>query len=261
MANRKHDRIRLGVASLVWGFDLSDQQALEVFLRDAADIGYEGVLVFEMTVKPWLDRPAEFKALLGRYGLDFAGTILRPNMDFRGTEQLTRFMAAAGAEVMNISGRDGTQAEWDIVVPAIQRHAEIAANNGIRAVYQHHTGWIAETMEQYEHLLADTDRRYLGVMIDCGHATKDWPGHTAQEFIRNHPELDYIEFKDYAPETDLRTEVGRGLCDWPAVADAVRAIDYTGWIVIEQNGSFRPPRIGPEESFHYVRDVLGLGNH
>jgi inosose dehydratase len=259
MPARKHDRIRLGVASLVWGFDLSEQHALEVFLKDASDIGYEGVLVFDMTVQPWLDRPDEFKALLARYELDFTGAILRPTLDFAGTERLTKFMAAAGAEVMNISGRDGTQAEWDIVIPALQRHAEIAAANGIRAVYQHHTGWIAETMEEYERLLAATDRRYLGVMIDCGHATKDWPGHTAQEFIGKHPELDYIEFKDYAPESDLRTEVGRGLCDWPAVAEAVRAIDYRGWIVIEQNGSIRPPRIGPEESFRYVRDVLGLG--
>ena len=106
MPARKHDRIRLGVASLVWGFDLSEQRALEVFLKDASDIGYEGVLVFDMTVQPWLDRPDEFKALLARYELDFTGAILRPTLDFAGTERLTKFMAAAGAEVMNVSGRD-----------------------------------------------------------------------------------------------------------------------------------------------------------
>ena len=52
---------------------------------------------------------------------------------------------------------------------------------------------------------------------------------------------------------------GEGL---PAAALAERGIpviDYKGWIVIEQNSSFRPARIGAAESFHYVRDVLGLG--
>ena len=259
MAGKKYDRIRLGVSSLVWGFDLSAQDQMEWFLREASEIGYEGMLVFEASVMPWLDRPAEFRSLLDRYGMDMAGVILRPNIDYGTTERLTAFMAAVGADVMNISGRDGTKAEWDIVIPALMRHAEIAHSHGIRASYQHHTGWIAETMEDYERLLADTDRKYLGVMTDCGHATKDFVGHTAQEFILRHPELEYIEFKDYTPQTDLNTEVGRGLADWPAIADAVRQIGYKGWIVIEQNGSFRPAKVSAAESFHYVRDVLGLG--
>jgi sugar phosphate isomerase/epimerase len=259
MAGNPRERIRLGVSSLVWGFDLSEQSALERFLDDARAIGYEGVLVFDDTVRPWLDRPAELKAMLASRGLELAGVILRPSLDFGGTERLTAFMERVGADVMNISGRDGTAAEWDIVIPALQRHAEIAHEHGIRAVYQHHTGWIAETMEQYERLLADTDRRYLGVMIDVGHATKDFKGHSAQEFIRKHPELDYVEFKDYSVEADLRTAVARGLTDWPAVADALRAIDYRGWIVVEQNASIKPPLVEPAESFHYIRDVLGLG--
>ncbi len=257
---KSYDRIRLGAASLVWGFDLSEQRRLEVFLDEAAEIGYEGILVFDATVMPWLDRPDEFKALLQQRNLDFAGVILRPNIDFAGTDRLCRFMAAAGADVMNISGRDGTAAEWDIVIPALMRHAEIAYNHGIRASYQHHTGWIAETMEQYERLLAETDRKYLRVMTDCGHATKDFVGHTSQEFILRHPELDYIEFKDWSPTTDLNTEVGRGVADWPAIAAAIKQIGYKGWIVIEQNSAFRPPKICAEESYHYTRYVLGLGD-
>lgn len=256
-----NQRIRLGCSHLVWGFDLSEQSKFETFLDEAAEIGFEGILTFDMTVAPWLDRPDDFKALLDRRGLAFAGVILRPGIDFVGTDRLTRFMAAAGADVMVISGRDGTAAEWDIVLPALQRHGEIAAANGIRAVYHHHTSWIAETMEQAERLLADTDRRYLGAMLDCGHATKDFVGHSAQEYFeRNHAIIDYIEFKDYLPATDLRTEVGRGLCDWRAVASAIKRHNYTGWIVYEQNGSFRPPKVAAAESYHYARYVLGLGD-
>lgn len=257
---RSDDRIRLGISSLVWAGDLSDQARFEVFLDEAAEIGYEGILVFEMTILPWLDRPDAFRAALARRRLDFAGVILRPNLDFAATERISTFMEQTGAEVMNISGRDGAQSDWSVVVPALRRHAEIATSHGIRAVYQHHTGMLAETMEQYERLLSAIDRATLGVMIDCGHATKDFVGHSAQEFIDRHGhELDYVEFKDFTPETDLRTEVGRGLTDWPAVAAALRRASYSGWLVVEQNGTFRHPKVASAESFHYIRDVLGLG--
>ncbi len=256
---KSYDRIRLGVSHLVWGFELSDQSRFELFLDDAAAIGYEGVLAFDATVAPWLDRPAEFKVMLDKRGLTLAGVILRPGIDFLGTDKLTRFMAACDGDILVMSGRDGTQAEWKIVIPALQRHGEIAAANGIRAVYHHHTGWIAETMEQTERLLAETDRRYLGAMLDCGHATKDFVGHSAEEYFeRNHAVIDYIEFKDWSPATDLRTEVGRGLCNWPAVASAIKQHGYKGWIVTEQNQSISAPKVAAAESFHYARHILGL---
>jgi sugar phosphate isomerase/epimerase len=96
-------------------------------------------------------------------------------------------------------------------------------------------------------------------MLDCGHATKDFVGHSAEEYFeRNHAIIDYIEFKDYAPESDLRTEVGRGRCNWPAVAASIRRHGYAGWIVVEQNGALRAPKVASAESFHYARYVLDL---
>lgn len=254
------ERIRLGVSHLVWGFDLSSFDRMKVFLDEAAGIGYQGIVAFDTSVMPWLSRPAEFKAILADRGLALTGVILRPGLDFMGTDRLCRFMAEAGGERLIISGPCGTEAEWNIVVPAIERHGQIASQHGVRAVYHHHTNWIAETMEQTERLLAETNPDYLGAMLDCGHATKDFiNNHTAAEYFRrNHARIDYVEFKDFRPESDLRTEVGRGRCDWPAVAAALREYDYRGWIVVEQNGTIRTPRESSEESFHFIRDYLGL---
>ena len=126
-----------------------------------------------------------------------------------------------------MSGPCGTEAEWSIVLPALQRHAEIAKQYGVKGVYHHHTNWIAETMEQTERLLAETDPTILRAMLDCGHATKDFVGHTAAEFFRRHHDrIDYVEFKDFTPASDLRTEVGRGQCDWQSVAAALREFNY-----------------------------------
>jgi sugar phosphate isomerase/epimerase len=252
-------RIRLGVSHLVWGFDLSLFDRFKTFVDEAAGIGYQGIVAFDTTVMPWLGRPAEFKAVLQARGLQLVGIILRPGIDFVGTNRLCKFIAEAGGEILIMSGMCGTEAEWEIVLPVLQRHAEIAKQHGVKGVYHHHTNWIAETFEQTERLLAETDPTILRAMLDCGHATKDFVGHTAAEFFHKyHDRIDYVEFKDFTPASDLRTEVGRGQCDWQAVAAALREHNYQGWVVVEQNGTIRQPKESAAESYHFIRDYLGL---
>ena len=250
---------RIGISQLVWGFDLSRPDRWVQFLDEASEIGYEGILAFDSTLPFWYNRPTELKRMLDERKLALAAVIHRPSLDFLATRRLARFVADLGGERLVLSSRDGRQADWSIVVPLLERHGQIAAEHGLRCVYHHHTGWIAETMEQYERLLAETDRRYLGAMLDCGHATKDFVGHSALEFYQRHHEIvEYVEFKDWSPETDLRTEVGRGTCDFAGLARALKEHHYGGWIVVEQNGTDRTPRESSAESYRYIRDTLGL---
>jgi inosose dehydratase len=254
-----YDRIYLGVSQLVWGYDLSRADRFVQFLDDAREIGYEGVLLFDSTLPFWYNRPRELKGLLDERGLALAAVIHRPSLDFKGTTQLAKFVAEIGGNRLIISGRDGTQAEWRISLPLLERHGEIANAHGLRANYHHHTGWIAETMEQYERLLAETDRQTLGAMLDCGHATKDFVGHSALEFYqRHHDVVEYVEFKDYSPATDLRTEVGKGTCDFQGIAQSLKAHGYKGWIIVEQNGTAGTPKGSSRESYRYIREELGI---
>src|SRR5438105_274047 len=97
-------------------------------------------------------------------------------------------------------------------------------------------GWLrfldAASEIGYERLLAETDRTYLGAMLDCGHATKDFKGHSALEFLQKHHAIvEYVELKDWSPTTDLKTEVGRGQCDFPAIASLLKEHAYSGWVV------------------------------
>jgi sugar phosphate isomerase/epimerase len=251
--------VRLGVSQLVWGYDLSRPDRLLRCLDEASEIGYEGVLLFDSTLPFWYKRPGELKKLLDDRRLAVAAVIHRSSLDFAGTRALCTFVRAIGGDRIVLSARDGRAEDWEIVMPLLQRHGEIARELGLRANYHHHTGWIAETMEQYERLLADTDRAFIGAMLDCGHATKDFKGHSALEFYqRHHAEIEYVEFKDYSPETDLSTEVGRGQCDFPAIAAALKERRYSGWIVVEQNGTARTPKESSAESYRYIRETLKL---
>src|SRR5437764_9758924 len=140
--------VKLGVSHLLWGFDLQRADLMLRFLDDASAIGYQGVLLFDTSASAWFSRPAEYKKLLQERNLELAGVILRPGLDFQGTTRLAEWTAEVGGEVMVISGRCGTEADWKIVVPILERHGELAARKGLRGVYHHHTAWIAETMEQ-----------------------------------------------------------------------------------------------------------------
>jgi len=254
-----YDRIYLGVSQLVWGYDLSRADRLVQCLDEASEIGYEGVLLFDSTLPFWYNRPGELKEMLEQRKLKVAAVILQPSLDFKGTIQLAKFVSEIGGDRLVISGRDGTQTEWKISLPLLERHGEIANAHGLRANYHHHTGWIAETMEQYEQLLADIDRKKLGAMLDCGHATLDFKGHSALEFYSKHSDIvEYIEFKDYSPKTDLRTEVGKGTCDFRGIAKALKEHDYKGWIVVEQNGTSGTPKGSSQESYRFIREELGL---
>lgn len=249
--------VKLGVSHLLWGFDLQRVDLMLRYLDAAAEIGYQGVVLFDTSASAWFSRPAEYRRLLDDRGLQLAGVILRPGLDFQGTTRLVKWMADVGGEVMVISGRCGTEADWRIVLPILERHGELARQHGVRAVYHHHTGWIAETMEQTERLLADTDPARLGAMLDCGHATKDFRGRSAEEYLRrNHHRIAYVEFKDWTSETDLNTEVGAGRCDFPGVARALRDLHYRGWIVVEQNPPQADPKASARRSYQYVAETL-----
>ena len=253
------NRVRLGISQLAWGYDLSRPDRWLRFLDEASEIGYEGILAFDSTMPFWYNRPAELKRMLDQRKLELAAVIHQPSLDFRGTRRLVEFVKQLGEPTVVLSGRDGRAEDWAIVLPILRRHGEIAAEHGLKTVYHHHTGWIAETMEQYERLLAESDPRYLGAMLDCGHATKDFVGHSALEFFeRHHDEIRYVEFKDFSPQTDLRTEVGRGTCDFEGIAAAIKKHGYAGWVVVEQNGTNSSAKESSAESYRYIREKLGL---
>lgn len=251
--------IRLGVSQLVWGYDLSRPDLFIKCLDEASEIGYEGMLLFDRTLEFWFNRPAELSRILSARKLALAAVIHRPGLDFRGTRRLAQFVAEIGGDRLILSGRDGRAEDWGIVVPLLQRHGEIAHEYGLRTLYHHHTDWLAETMDQYEKLLLETDRKYLGAMLDCGHATRDFIGNSALEFYeRNHRIVEYVEFKDWSVEMDLATEVGRGRCDFQAIAASLKAHEYSGWVIVEQNGTDGTPRASSAASFRYVRETLLL---
>ncbi len=145
---------------------------------------------------------------------------------------------------------------------------------GLRTVFHHHIGTWVETPDETRRLLDLTDPALLGLCFDTGHwafAGGD-PVAGLREFASR---IWHVHFKDHEPNVARRSrelgwdgptsvgqgvfcELGRGSVDFPAVVQALEAIGYAGWIVVEQD--VLPGMGTPKESAGRNRAYLrGIG--
>lgn len=122
---------------------------------------------------------------------------------------------------------------------------------GLRTVFHQHVGTWVETPRETRRLMEMTDPGLLGLCFDTGHwqfaGGEPVPGIEAYA-----SRIWHVHFKDCAPEIasrsrgegwDAITSVGRGVfCElgkggvpFTSVRDALGAIGYRGWIVVEQD--------------------------
>ena len=122
---------------------------------------------------------------------------------------------------------------------------------GLRTVFHHHCAGYVETPREIDALLKRTDPALLGLCLDTGHLT--FAGGDPLAALATYGErIWHVHFKDCDPalaaqsriegwdyHTAVRRgifcELGRGSVPFAAVLDALRAQQYGGWIVVEQD--------------------------
>ncbi|MEO8396410.1 MAG: TIM barrel protein [Chloroflexota bacterium] len=141
---------------------------------------------------------------------------------------------------------------------------------GLRTVFHHHIGTWVETPAETERLLDMTNMNLLGLCFDTGH-WKFAGGDPVEGIKKFQDRIWHVHFKDHEPnvarqsreqEWDGPTSVGHGVfcelgkgdVDFPAVRDTLKALDYDGWIVVEQD--VLPGMGTPKESAQSNRDYL-----
>jgi inosose dehydratase len=152
-----------------------------------------------------------------------------------------------------IRTEDGlTAGQWDAFA---KRAEDVAAHvrdaAGLRTVFHHHCGGYVETPQEIEELCSRTDPALLGLCLDTGHLTFAG-GDPLAALAAYRARIWHVHFKDCDPalaeqsriegwdyHTSVRRgifcELGRGAVPFAAVLEALRASDYRGWIVVEQD--------------------------
>jgi inosose dehydratase len=145
-----------------------------------------------------------------------------------------------------------------------------AKSSGHPVVYHPHTGTFVETPDEVDWLMDATDADLVGLCLDVGHYTVG--GGDAVDAVRRYGRrIRHVHMKDVDPNVlgQLRagalpgfldalrarifTELGSGVLDVQGVLHELARLDYAGWLMCEQDTTWRPPA----ESAAVSRAVLG----
>lgn len=274
--------IRFGVSPIAWSNDdmpeLGGDTPLDSILADIRDVGFKGV---ELGGRFPRDA-GELQPLLQGYGLDliggwYSGALLERDAqaEIAAMQPYLQLLEAMGstavvfAETSNaVHGRrdvplTGTpllaEEDWAGFGMRMTEVAEHVRGRGLRFAYHHHLGTVVERGEDLDALLRHTGEE-VGLTLDTGHAALG--GIDYLRIIREHPaRIAHVHCKDVRRATFERlredgasfldgvlagmfTVPGDGDLDYREAMQALKAIGYDGWIVIEaeQDPVLAPPR-------------------
>jgi inosose dehydratase len=169
-----------------------------------------------------------------------------------------------------------SEGEWETFAGGAERIARsVLEETGLRTAFHHHCAGDIETPEEVARLLDMTDARLLGLVFDTGHmlfGSGSLDGAVVLDAFKRFGErVWHVHFKDCQAQvveraraegwdyfTALRhgvfCELGKGNVPFAALTEQLRAKDYHGWIVVEQD--ILPGMGSPKASARRNRDFL-----
>jgi inosose dehydratase len=261
--------IRFGVSPIAWINDdmpeLGGDTPLERVFADARDIGFTGI---ELGGKFPRD-PEVLSALLAPFGLTLVGGWYSASLLTRSAgEEIAALQSHLEllkaldcrvfihAETSNAIHGDRARPlsatprldEWGPFGAKLTEVADYVTAQGLRFAYHHHLGTVVETGEDIERLLESTGPS-VGMTVDTGHAAL--AGVDPIALIREHPQrVAHVHCKDVRRQVfrniqaadgsflhgvldGMFTVPGDGDLDFKQVMQALAAIGYRGWIIVE----------------------------
>lgn len=172
-------------------------------------------------------------------------------------------------------GMELSHAEWRSAILGAERIARsVRDETGMRTTFHHHCASYLETPQEIAYFLEQTDPDLIGLTLDTGHyafGTGTDDGNLSAAFEQFGSRIWNVHFKDcdfelaqksrahnwnyfQAISKGLFCELGKGGVDFPGVVDWLRAHNYNGWIVVEQD--VLPGMGTPKESAFRNREYI-----
>lgn len=288
--------IRWGVSPIAWCNDdmteLGADTTLDMLLSDVRDIGFEGV---ELGNKFPRDA-ATLKPIMQSYGLEvvsgwYSANLLKHDAkaEIAALAKHRELLEAMGSNVFILAetsnavhcDRWGSRLDTHPVLPAGdwaefgRRLTEVASflnDRGFRFAYHHHLGTVVETDEELNRFF-DATGDHVGLVLDTGHAIpggidpvrviKERPERVTHVHCKDVRQAKYDEFR--ANGTSFLNGVVGGMFTTPGDGDyeyapfmqALKDMDYTGWIVIEaeQDPAVANPRDYSQDGLDELKEL------
>jgi inosose dehydratase len=275
--------IRWGVSPIAWANDdmpeLGGDTTLDALLTDVKEIGFEGVELGNKFPR----EAATLKPIMASYGVEIIGGWYSSNLlvqdapaeiaAMTGHMDLLKAMGSTVfvlAETSNAThgDRDGgrldthpmlTDEQWTLFGERLNAVAAHVNEQGLRFAYHHHLGTAVETKAELERFFSVTGD-HVGLVLDSGHAT--YGGIDPVEVVQTRPErVNHVHCKDVRTSRHseffanghsflngvvggMFTTPGDGDYNFAPLMQALKGMNYSGWIVIEaeQDPAVADPR-------------------
>jgi inosose dehydratase len=264
-------KIRIGYAAITWADNL--QGAME----DISSVGYRGIQLRANAVK-LIPNPPVVKSDLAQRHLEFtalsSGDIALDPAQEKDNLALhadhAKYLSNAGGLYLQVLGTfrangQFTEDEYSRTGKLLTEVGKRAADYGVQVALHNHMGSIAQSPEQLAKVLDAADPRYVKLLLDVAHY-KQGGGDPTVAIKKYADRLLFLHLKDVKP-ADTKNgyefcELGEGTVNLHAVVEALHAIHYQGWLIVEfdsePRGSTRTPKESAELSKHYIENTLGL---
>jgi inosose dehydratase len=285
----------VAIAPILWNNDdlpdLTPPVPFERVLDEIATAGYEGT---ELASNAPRDAGL-LRGHLQRRGLRLAGAYLALDFfnssldaELERAERLARLLRGAGAGVLvaglaahpqRMASAGGARqpatidGQYTQIARGLERVAERCHRDNVVLAFHNHAGTFIETPEELDELCRRADPALVRLCLDVGHLIVGG-GDPVQAIERYGQRLAHVHVKDVDPQVleRLRSgqggfleglrqrvfcEVGRGCLDLAGVAGALRQQGFEGWVVLEQDTTFRTPFESAVESRTRFREVVG----
>ena len=269
---RSQPRIRFGCAAITWGGN--DPQAID----DIADLGFGGIQLRDSAVRRWGEKPGELKALLAARKLTLVAlssgsvTLDPAKLDANLALHVSnaRFLRQVGGFYLQVTderpaGREASVDDYRRMGWALSELGRRVADIGVTLALHPHMGALSQSPGDIRRVMDASDSRLVRLELDVAHYAQG--GGDPAEAVRSYAgRLLFLHIKDVespvpgrGPESYRFVELGRGRVNLPSVFDALKAIGFDGWAVVELDevpDAARSPKESAEISKQYLR---GLG--
>ncbi len=288
--------LEIGINPITWSNDdlpeLGGQTSLEICLSEGARAGYQG---FELGNK--FPRQSEkLGSILDAYSLKmvsgwYGAGLLQHDVDEEISlmQEHLKLHQDMGCQVMvfaEVSGSVQTKRnvpvsqrpvmndeQWKILTNRLNRIALYLNDQGLQMAYHYHMGTVIEQRHEVDRLMAETSDA-VGLLVDTGHMhfaggdnlelIKDYAARVTHVHCKDVRQLVLDDVKNRnlsfldAVLNGVFTVPGDGCIDFDQVIQALKTIDYQGWLVVEaeQDPAVAPPFEYASKGYNHLNTLV-----
>jgi len=250
------------------GYDI--YPILDGIFADMAYAGMDGIELMHTALYPE-EAPARINELAKKNQLTVIGTSYEAEMWNREAHPKIRDnarmvisrLSQVGGRTLGISvgraGRRKMESELDAQAEILKEVLQLCADSGVRPNLHNHTYEVEDGMHDLRGTLARVPEARLGPDLNWLQRAGIDPVRFISEFGDR---IVFLHLRDQNRDGRWSEALGEGSMDYPAIAEALRKIDFSGEAVIElaHEGDFEPSRPLRESlkmSRQYVGRVFG----